>query len=526
MKKLIKQVLLLILLTAISCQRDNVNPTDSGKGLAKTKISSLTNEPYLKDILDKVGFKEAKNGRTSGSGTSLNTDSILMALQADSVSYSYTFKIEGDQKNGSFTNLIFKRVVGGVKAFYLKYETNSPAPLSLSKFTGKVTSYDLEWKETANQHFADGIIVSSSSKVGRSQGTGCVSASVSVECQGQDKESQMTGLPLPCLYGSVVVITLDYSGCFIESDVIRGGGSNLPTQYTRWSDGTFVPSEYFNFNSRGGGPNGSGNGAFCGGDGISTPSSSSGTDPNPCSDIIAVHPPTDEELLELLLNNLYKITEDESLKSNQKAYCIYQKLGVNSQFKKLVQKFADVNSPVNLDFRIEEIEDSKTNGVTRAKNQVTFDNMEIALDKTNTELHRTIEVARTFLHEAIHASFYAHLYLNGIKTGAQLDQMQNSFPDLWDEYVKSVSAAAGKPFSDAQHNLMAEKYIDVIAKGLQEFDVRNKGNTEITIDNYKALAWVGLTDTRAYELLTDEQKDKIRDDRRIIIDWYSVINCE
>lgn len=305
MKKLIQQTLLLFLLTAISCERDNVDPTNSIKVVAKTKISSLKNEPYLKDILDKIGFIEAKNGRVNNSGTSLYTDSLLMALQADSVSYSYTLKVKGNLKNGSFTNLIFKRVVGGVKGFYLKYEPDASTAFNLSKFTGQVTSYDLNWREISSQKFINGSIISN--KGGRIQ---CApNVSTSKECLTEDGKSRTTGTNLPCFYGTVIIIDLDYSGCLITNDVGPGGG--LPTQYTRWSDGTFVPSQYFNFNSSGGGPSGSGSGTSCGGDGISTPSG--GADPNSCSDVIGVYPPSEEELLRFLTDALITDLTNESL---------------------------------------------------------------------------------------------------------------------------------------------------------------------------------------------------------------------
>jgi hypothetical protein len=304
-----KNLLILSLLVLGSCSQTDLRPTDTTKGLAKTKVSSLASEPYLKDIFDKVGFKQTKNGRKNSLGANVNTDSIVMALQADGFSYSYTFKVEGDGKNGSFTNLVFKRVVGGVKAFYLRYEPDKPYQFDLKTFTGKVTSFDLDMKEISSQNFVKGSLVPN--KAGRTQG--CQpTVSVTSECTNDDGKSTATGADLPCLYGTkTTVITLDYSNCLLTDSAGPGGGGNLPSGYTQWSNGTFVKFEYFNNGGPGGGQIGGGGSGSCGGDGVST--LSSGSDPNSCNDVIGIYPPTDEELLRFLTDALIANLTSETL---------------------------------------------------------------------------------------------------------------------------------------------------------------------------------------------------------------------
>lgn len=491
-----------------------MTPTDSR--LEKTKITSLAKEPYLKEILDKVGFKDNKNGRTSSSGMSIETDKILMALQADSVSYSYAFKVNGDNKGDSFTNLVFKRVVGGVKGFYLKYEPTAPASFNLAKFTGKVTSYDLDMKEIANQNFVNGAFASTN-KNGRTQCQPTVS--ITSECSDGGGKSTATGLDLPCLYGTkTTYINLDYSGCLITNEVGPGGGS-LPTQYTRWSsNGTFVPSQYFNYNSPGGGPSGGGLGS-CGGDGVSTPSS--GSDPNSCSDVIAVYPPTDQELLDLLLNSLYKIKVDTSIVNNQKASCIYTKLGGNRVFQELINDFDNNSGTLNLTFVLGST--PPYTGLTRSAPP--YKDVTIIIDKAKLEARRTVEVARTFLHESIHAKIFADLS----KVGGYENLNKDNFPELFDAYVFYKTNGQKDAVDRVHHEYMANKYIDIIAAGLQQFDTRNLNNPEINIDHYRALAWEGLSETYLWEkLMNQEQKDKIKKDRQfIILDCLcTVISCE
>lgn len=518
MKKLISQLFLLLLLTAIGCEIDNINPPDLNKGLAKTKISSLTNEPYLKDILDKAGFKEAKNGRTSSSGISLNTDSILMALQADSVSYSYTFKIGGDYNSTSFTNLVFKRVVGGVKGFYIKYEPEAPLSLEPARFTGKISSYDLSWREIVSQYFRNGITTGGSFIGGRTQQ--CWNAELAEECPEKGKDSQATGVPLPCIGKTVVVVKIDFSGCFISDSAGATGGSNLPTQFTRWSDGTFVPSEYFNFNSRGGGPSGPSPGSTCTGGGGGAVLET-GADPNSCSDVIAVYPPTDEELLDLLLNSLYKIKVDTSIVNNQKANCIYTKLGGNRVFQELINDFDKSSSSLNLTFVLGST--PPYNGLTRSAPP--YKDVTIIIDKVKLEARRTVEVARTFLHEALHAKIFADLS----KVGGYENLNKDNFPELFDAYVFYKTNGQKDALDRVHHEYIAKKYIDIIAAGLQQFDTRNVNNPDLNIDHYRALAWEGLTETYLWEhLMTQEQKDKIKMDRQfIVLDCLcTVISCE
>lgn len=277
-----KSILLFLLLTALSCKNDiEVKPKETQQ---RIKVSSLEREPYLKEVLDRVGFVSSKNGRVNGD-MAINTDAIIMTLQKDDRSYCYTFAIENRTTATTFTNLIFKRVVGGVKAFYLKYESENLYPFNLSHFTGKITSYDLGFNEITVQYFSKGNL--SSPKSGRVQG--CQpSVEVKRECLTQDGKSTTTGTDLPCLYGTTHVIYLDYSGCLI-TDGIGVAGGNLPSQYTQWSNGTFVPTQWFNDGGPGGGPGGGGSGS-CGGNGVTTPSS--GTDPNFCGDNIGVSPPT------------------------------------------------------------------------------------------------------------------------------------------------------------------------------------------------------------------------------------------
>jgi hypothetical protein len=208
------------------------------------------------------------------------------------------------------------------------------------------------------------------------------------------------------------------------------------------------------------------------------------------------------------------INVDPSITGDPKANCIYNKLLTNEKFNEILRDFEN-NGSLNVTFKLEELSKPSENGITRSIPP--YNNVEIIIDYTNLQNHSTVEAARTFLHEAIHAKIFGYMYLNGIMTYDQLNA--TNFPELWDAYV--ISKASG---ATPQHELMANMYIDIIAEALRIFDVQNHNNPDVTLEHYRALAWDGLRDTQAYISLLQTQKDKIDSDRMSLM-WNVYINC-
>lgn len=97
---------------------------------------------------------------------------------------------------------------------------------------------------------------------------------------------------------------------------------------------------------------------------------------------------------------------------------------------------------------------------------------------TNTDkMERPIlDIARTLLHEAIHAKIFRE-----VKSVGGLEGLTDkNFPGLFDYYSRY---GEGK----FQHQLMAQHYIDFIAENLGAFD-----NYQQNDKVYIALAWQGL----------------------------------
>lgn len=464
--------LLILLFLALACKNDTkIEPRET---LQKTKVSSLEKEPYLKELLDKVGFVASKNGRIQGN-MSIDTDSIIMALQKDNHSYSYTFAVENKTTATSFTNLVFKRVVGGVKAFYLKYESESLFPFDMRTFTGKVTSYGMDGKAINSQSFQNGKTLQIQNPGGRT--LGCMPATtIDKGCSEDPGISSATGLQLPCLH-PIIIITLDYSGCFINSEVGVGGG-NLPTQYTRWSDGTFVPSQYFNDGGPGGGPAGGG-GSSCGGNGVNTPSS--GTDPNGCSDNIGVYVPTEEELNRILLDKW----EDDQILDSQLKPCMQNIMAdlknlTNGSIARIIQKFSGTIPGYNWEVK-DGVLPSGQNAFTSQLYNKTTGTVTTTFDSNKLANASDLSVARTILHESIHAYLVTYFRVDPANAS-------KSYPDLVKDYATQMYGGSS---NDIQHAEFVRNFVNDIAIALSELGGNRGYNQHFQF--YQDLAWGGLT---------------------------------
>ena len=121
-----------------------------------------------------------------------------------------------------------------------------------------------------------------------------------------------------------------------------------------------------------------------------------------------------------------------------------------------------------------------------------------------------LDVARTILHEYIHAEMFRKLHTK-YPTDGDLD-----FKKTYDEYEK------GNFNATSQHESMAALYIDEMVETLKNFHKNVlKGDYNYLTDNgtnplpdsfYEALAWQGLEnhDVKAYLDLPDERKKELK----------------
>ncbi|PSL02949.1 hypothetical protein [Cecembia rubra] len=193
-----------------------------------------------------------------------------------------------------------------------------------------------------------------------------------------------------------------------------------------------------------------------------------------------------------------EIILSHQFKTNPYLRCLFDKLRENSYFESIASKFEGVSPDVHLILDLASF-DPQFNG--KAQWQGYGNPIIITMNSANLNNRSALEVARTMIHEMFHAEFYRAVKTNMPSSGDIL------FRDTFDQYVKTYMGTA-----DQHHNLMADRYLDVMADIL--VDIHKKLDYEAFADAmknvypngipksfYKSLAWEGLKDTMAYQLM-------------------------
>ncbi|MCI2230530.1 hypothetical protein MC378_15245 [Polaribacter sp. MSW13] len=226
-------------------------------------------------------------------------------------------------------------------------------------------------------------------------------------------------------------------------------------------------------------------------------------------------------------------TDDDQIINNLtgKADCTYQKLQSNSLLKNTLKKFVGENTPVNLIINqksnLREDDDDNTselvNGKTYYGNSY---NITVSLNTEQSINRPSLAVARTILHEAIHADIYrkikttSGIYLDSSTGKWRLpDGSRAHFPTLFDNFNEDPN--------NPHHNYMANYYRTAMEDGLKEF-ATSIGETH-TDQFYKDFVWSGLLETKAWENQysdpTYANSEKIRI-KNVIINYENSTNNE
>jgi hypothetical protein len=217
-----------------------------------------------------------------------------------------------------------------------------------------------------------------------------------------------------------------------------------------------------------------------------------------------------EEAIEILIDNgevdfEEELILDSDLKDNDCLYSVYTGMGKAPTFANYLNNFDGDMSVANLKLTSSTTLDANTNAETSAPQ-----NYLITITFNENNLDRPIlSIARTFIHEMIHAETFRKLLSVAQHPSIQLDQNQliqlrNDYPGLYDYYMRwKWNVPQGQSPSSAQHEAMAQHYRDIIKQALKEFD--NSQTDEI----YEALAWTGLKNTVAWNNLTQTKRDSI-----------------
>jgi hypothetical protein len=203
-----------------------------------------------------------------------------------------------------------------------------------------------------------------------------------------------------------------------------------------------------------------------------------------------------------------QIIKDPSFKETT-ADCIYEKLLSINGFKDLASKFKGLGTEFDVLLKIGPTLKPTSNGQTWYQGP----NQPIEITFNQDRINRSaLEVARTIVHEMIHAEMFRALNTQG------LADSDLSFKETFEEYTRQFFGD-----EDIHHSYMADYWVDKMADmlelihpqlgylGLNDFLSPWAYPTGIPKDFYKALAWEGLKDedVRAWNTKTAEQKDQI-----------------
>ncbi len=217
----------------------------------------------------------------------------------------------------------------------------------------------------------------------------------------------------------------------------------------------------------------------------------------------------------------YEVILDEEFVNNDCLKSVYDDMGKAPTFNNYLQNFDGEFSGAHLRFSTSTTLPSTTNATTSAP-----ENYVITITFNVNNLNRpSLSVARTFIHEIIHAEIFRKLLsvaqqpnLQNL-TPAITQQIRNDYPGLYDYYIRwKNNIPIGMNLTTAQHQAMAQHYRDIIKQALQEFD-----NTQ-TNEVYDALSWIGLKNTIAWNNLTQPEIDSI--DQTIINFENNNSNCQ
>lgn len=192
---------------------------------------------------------------------------------------------------------------------------------------------------------------------------------------------------------------------------------------------------------------------------------------------------------------------DSQIKNNKCANSVYQKLkSKGGLFNNLLGNFNKKNI-VKLNFDIKNMSDP--NGfILGYTDQSNVKNGLLTININSDAMASSeLGIAKTFIHEMLHAKMYLDLINSGWKGDPNLIREINpsNLPTLLEEYRKNVFDS-----EVPQHEFMSKFYIRKLVNALAQFDELKQDRSV-----YENLAWSGLEKTKAYEALSQQKKDEI-----------------
>ncbi|RXG22137.1 hypothetical protein [Leeuwenhoekiella aequorea] len=156
-------------------------------------------------------------------------------------------------------------------------------------------------------------------------------------------------------------------------------------------------------------------------------------------------------------------------------------------------KFTLINEPSNIADAQTPFPDSNSNGI------ITIEVNEPEISGSN-----YLDYDKAILHETIHAELHRLKIAGNLGPNSMPSEQYNLYMHMWDFY-EEVNSSPNYIATQSQHYLMAQYYIDNIAKGLWEFN-----QFQANMSDYKHLAWEGLNSYGIQgEFITQNELDNL-----------------
>ena len=204
------------------------------------------------------------------------------------------------------------------------------------------------------------------------------------------------------------------------------------------------------------------------------------------------------------ISDLYNpdiVKPTKRFKNHAKINGIYNQAKTAANFKQYLQNFEPTFSVAHLLFDVGPVNNSAALAQTREPLKywvkITFNQN---WDYSNTP---KIVIAYTFMHEMIHAEMFRKLLsisstpqgnINWDTVTSLLNT--DNYPGLFDYYTRFLASD-----SDIDHQMMGAHYINIVVNFLKQI----YGNQYSDIE-YKAIAWSGARETKAWNLLSAQEK--------------------
>jgi len=204
-----------------------------------------------------------------------------------------------------------------------------------------------------------------------------------------------------------------------------------------------------------------------------------------------------------------KICYDESFTSNPCISNAWDKLLQSSVVFEMLSNLIDESAVAEVCFSVQDSVTHQGQPVNGTTNGGSFP-ISITISASSAADRPEIAVARTLLHEMIHAEMFRKI----LSVDGQSGLSPDNFPGIFDYYSRYLpifkeDGTWWYPDGSPQHNLMAQHYLRQMTRALMQFDGVDPDNFLLE-PMYEALAWNALHETTVYQGLSTFEINSIK----------------